>query len=74
MIAAALVVDGLFSLGGLIPDTRPTHDQIFSPIELNYKAVLNTIAVVVFAVLLWLRPRGDAAHAGHGQHQPAHQH
>jgi uncharacterized protein len=74
MIAAALVVDGLFSLGGLIPDTRPTHDEIFSPIELNYKAVLNAIALVVFAVLLWLRPRGDAAHAGHGQHQPAHQH
>jgi uncharacterized membrane protein YraQ (UPF0718 family) len=74
MIAAALVVDGLFSLGGLIPDTRPSHDEIFSPIQLNYKAVLNAIALVVFAVLIWLRPRGDAVHAAHGGHQHAHQH
>jgi uncharacterized membrane protein YraQ (UPF0718 family) len=74
MIAAALIIDGLFSLGGLIPDTRPSHDEIFSSIELNYKAVLNAIALVVFVVLIWLRPRGDAVHAGHGQHQHAHQH
>jgi uncharacterized membrane protein YraQ (UPF0718 family) len=74
MIVAALIVDGLFSLGGLIPTTRPSRNEVFSSIELNYKAVLNAVALVVFAVLIWLRPRGDAAHAGHAHHAHAHQH
>jgi uncharacterized membrane protein YraQ (UPF0718 family) len=74
MIAAALVVDGLFSFANLIPTTRPSRDEVFSSIQLNYKAVLNAIALVVFAVLIWLRPRGDAVHAGHAHAEHAHQH
>ncbi|MGZ5308000.1 MAG: permease [Solirubrobacterales bacterium] len=71
MIAAALIVDGLFSLVDLIPETRPGRDEIFSSIELNYKALLNAVALVVFVALFWLRPRGDSAHAGH---EAAHAH
>ncbi|MGZ5309427.1 MAG: permease [Solirubrobacterales bacterium] len=71
MIAAALIVDGLFSLVDLIPETRPGRDEIFSSIELNYKALLNAVALVVFVALFWLRPRGDSAHA---RHEAAHAH
>jgi uncharacterized membrane protein YraQ (UPF0718 family) len=63
MIVAALIVDGLFSLVDLIPETRPGRDEIFSPLELNYKAALNAFALLVFVALFWLRPRGDSAHA-----------
>lgn len=60
MILAALAVDGLFSLGGLIPDTRPTRADVFGSIELDYKAALNAVAGVAFAVLWWASlPRGS---------------
>jgi uncharacterized protein len=57
MVIAALIVDGLFSLAGLIPEARPTKSEIFSSIELDYKLVLNAIALVVFAVLIYLTVR-----------------
>jgi uncharacterized membrane protein YraQ (UPF0718 family) len=71
MILAALVVDGLFSIGGLIPDTRPTREDIFGSIELDYKAALNFVAAIAFAVLWWASsPRGSthAAHEAAGSH------
>src|SRR5436305_736834 len=38
MVIAGLVVDGLFSVGGLIPNgARPTRDDIFSSIQVDYK-------------------------------------
>jgi uncharacterized membrane protein YraQ (UPF0718 family)/YHS domain-containing protein len=57
MVIAALIVDGLFSLVGLIPETRPTKSEIFGSIELNYKLVLNLIALVVFSALFYLTIR-----------------
>ncbi|MEK6328499.1 MAG: permease, partial [Actinomycetota bacterium] len=57
MVVAALIVDGLFSLVGLIPETRPTKSEIFSSIELNYKLVLNLIALIVFGALFYLTIR-----------------
>jgi uncharacterized protein len=60
MVLAALIVDGLFSLGGLIPETRPTTDEIFSSIEPNYKLVLNAIGLVAFAALFYLTLRRGA--------------
>jgi uncharacterized membrane protein YraQ (UPF0718 family) len=56
-IAAALVVDGLFSAAGLIPSTRPSREDIFGSIELDYKLVLNVIGLVVFGALFWLTAR-----------------
>jgi hypothetical protein len=57
MVIAALIVDGLFSAVGLIPETRPERGEIFTAIELNYKLVLNAIALVAFAVLMWITTR-----------------
>jgi uncharacterized protein len=57
IIAAALIVDGLFSALDLIPTTRPTRDEIFSSVEFDYKVVLNVIALVVFAALFLLTVR-----------------
>jgi uncharacterized membrane protein YraQ (UPF0718 family) len=61
MVAAALVVDGLFSATGLIPTgSRPSRDDIFGSVELDYKLVLNLVGLVVFAVLLRLTARERA--------------
>lgn len=55
MVAAALIIDGLFSGLGLIPNgARPTRDDIFGSIELDYKFLLNVVALAVFAGLFWL--------------------
>ncbi len=61
MVAAALVVDGLFSALGLIPSgPRPTRADIFSTIGVNYKLFLNLAGLVVFAGLFWLTARRGA--------------
>src|SRR5665648_291299 len=57
MILAALAVDGLFSLAGLIPAQRPTTEDVFGSIQVDYKLVLNVAATMVFAALLWLTVR-----------------
>src|SRR4051794_16061397 len=69
MVLAALAVDGLFSLLGIIPETRPTRADVFGTVELNYKFFLNVLAVVIFAVLFWLTRRRPAPqHACHADH------
>jgi uncharacterized protein len=60
MIAAALVVDGLFSVAGLVPTTRPSADDVFGEIRLDYKLVLNVIALAAFAALIALTRRRGA--------------
>src|SRR4051812_48337041 len=61
MAAAALVVDGMFSALGLIPDgARPTRDDIFGSIEVDYKLFLNALGVVIFVGLFWLTARRGA--------------
>jgi uncharacterized protein len=65
MVVAALAVDALFSVAGLIPDSRPSADDVFGSIEVDYKLVLNAIALVVFVGLFGLTMRPSAA-AGHG--------
>ena len=66
IVLAALIVDGLFTAVGLVPDTRPTRAEIFSSIELDYKLILNLIGLAVFAVLFGLtirNPRRAHVHA-----------
>jgi len=68
MVIAALVVDGLFSAIDLVPTSRPSREEIFGSIELNYKLILNAIALAVFAVLFGFTARRgatdpEAAHA-----------
>jgi uncharacterized protein len=63
MVIAALAVDGLFSLAGLIPETRPSRSDIFGSVSLNYKLFLNVAGLIVFGVLFQLTRRG-----GGGEH------
>ena len=60
MVIAALFVDVLFSALGLVPETRPTTDEVFGTIELDYKLVLNVLALGVFAALFALTMRRGA--------------
>jgi uncharacterized membrane protein YraQ (UPF0718 family) len=68
MVLAALIVDGLFSLVGLIPSARPTRADVFGSVQLDYKLVLNVVGLVVFASLTYLTVRGggEAARADQG--------
>jgi uncharacterized membrane protein YraQ (UPF0718 family) len=65
MVVAALLVDGLFSALGLIPTgPRPTREDIFGSIQLDYKLVLNLIGLAIFAALFRLTAgRGEGDHA-----------
>jgi YHS domain-containing protein len=57
MIAAALVVDGVFTAAGLVPADRPTRGDIFQSIGLDYKLGLNVLGLVIFAALFGLTIR-----------------
>ncbi len=61
MVLAALIIDGLFSVLGLIPGgARPTRGDIFSSIAINYKLGLNVLGLAIFAALFWLTMRRGA--------------
>jgi uncharacterized protein len=61
MILAALIVEAVFSVLGLIPSgPRPTHAELFTGITVDYKLVLNILAAAIFAALLWLTARRGA--------------
>ena len=60
IVIAALVVDGLFSVFGLIPNTRPSRSDIFGSVQLDYKLVLNVVALAIFAALFYLTARRGA--------------
>ncbi|HEY1853784.1 MAG TPA: permease [Solirubrobacterales bacterium] len=63
IVLAALAVDGLFSLLGLIPEgPRPTRDDVFGTVAVNYKLFLNLAATAVFAALVWLGRDRAGAH------------
>ena len=66
MVLAALLVDAAFGALGLIPSgPRPTRDDVFGAIELDYKLVLNALATLLFAALLAVsrrQPRAAPAH------------
>jgi uncharacterized protein len=75
IVLSALLVDGVFSLAGLIPDTRPSRSDIFGSVELDYKLVLNLIAAMIFAALIYLTTRrGEPEHVHGGMHAPEHAH
>jgi uncharacterized membrane protein YraQ (UPF0718 family)/YHS domain-containing protein len=61
MVVAALIVDGLFNLAGLIPTgPRPSRGDIFGAITVNYKLLLNVLGLVLFGALFWLTARRGA--------------
>ncbi len=58
MVAAALVVDGIFSLLGLVPSHRPSIESIAErPITWNYTSVLDILFALVFVALMALTLR-----------------
>jgi uncharacterized membrane protein YraQ (UPF0718 family) len=73
IVLAALAVDGVFSVAGLVPTTRPSIDSITSRgISWNYTTFLNIVFLGVAAALFGLtlrprpRPHAIALDAGHG--------
>jgi Predicted permeases len=63
IVLAALVVDAVFGVVGLIPTgPRPTRTDIFGQVQLDYKLVLNLIGLAIFAVLFWLSRGRDRSH------------
>ena len=55
IVLAALIVDGLFGVLGLIPTgPRPTRADVFGSIEVDYKLFLNVFGLRVFAALFVL--------------------
>jgi hypothetical protein len=61
MIAAALIVYGLFDLVGLLPSgARPARTDIFSSVRVDYKLVLNVVGLLVFAALFAMTMRRGA--------------
>ncbi len=58
MAAAALLVDGLFTVTGLVPGgARPSRADLFTAVSVNYTLVLNAVGLALFAGLLWLTRR-----------------
>jgi YHS domain-containing protein len=60
MIAAALVIDAIFGVLGLVPTARPSADDVFGSIGLDYKLVLNVLALGGFVALVALTRRRGA--------------
>jgi YHS domain-containing protein len=61
MVIAALLVDGLFALVGLVPEHRPTIESIVErPVTWNYTSVLDLAFGLVFVALIALTLRRGA--------------
>jgi uncharacterized membrane protein YraQ (UPF0718 family)/YHS domain-containing protein len=60
MVAASLAIDGIFSAAGLIPSVHPKRSDVFRPVGLDYKLVLNLLGLLVFGALIALTMRRGA--------------
>jgi uncharacterized protein len=60
MVVAALAVDGLFGVAGLIPHARPTRASIFGGVKVDYKLFTNLLGTAVFVGLFALTMRRGA--------------
>ncbi len=75
IVIAALVVDGLFGLAGLIPTgPRPSRADVFGSIEVDYKLFLNILGLAIFAVLFWISRGHSGGHACEHNARQAHAH
>ena len=75
IVVAALAVDGLFSLAGLVPTERPSVDSITErPVTWNYTSILDVIFTVVFVVLMGLTVRRGARDPVCGMNVDRHAH
>src|SRR3954447_13338339 len=61
MVIAALAIDALFSAADLIPTgQRPSREDVFGSIEVDYKLALNLIGLAIFAALIAMTLGGGA--------------
>jgi hypothetical protein len=60
MAASALAIDALFSGAGLVPVSRPSRGAVFGSISLDYKLILDAIALLAFAALFAVTVRRGA--------------
>jgi uncharacterized membrane protein YraQ (UPF0718 family) len=75
IVLAALVVDGLFSLVDLIPSgPRPTREDVFGSIEIDYKLFLNILGLAIFAALFWVSRGRGGSHGCEHHARDAHFH
>jgi uncharacterized protein len=66
IVLVALAVDGLFGLAGLIPSgPRPSREDVFGSIGLDYKLFLNLIGAAIFAALFWMSRGRSSQRAAH---------
>jgi uncharacterized membrane protein YraQ (UPF0718 family)/YHS domain-containing protein len=73
MAAAALLVDGLFSVAGLVPDHRPSIDSIAErPVTWNYTTFLDIVFALVFVALIALTVMRGAKDPVCGMHVDRH--
>ena len=76
MVAAAVIVDRLFDAVGLVPEQmRPTRDDVFGHVQVDYKLFLNLLGLAIFVALFRLAlQRGGhrAAMAHDGVSSAAH--
>jgi uncharacterized membrane protein YraQ (UPF0718 family) len=60
IVIAALIVDGIFSAAGLIPEVRPSRADVFGHIAVDYKLLTNVLGLAVFTALFALTARRGA--------------
>ena len=60
MALAALAIDGIFGVAELVPHSRPKRSDVFMPIGLDYKLVLNVLGLLLFAAFIALTLRRGA--------------
>jgi uncharacterized protein len=75
IVIAALLVDGVFSLVDLIPSgPRPTREDVFGSVEVDYKLFLNVLGLVIFAALFWVSRGLSGGHGCEHHARDAHFH
>ncbi|HEX5591911.1 MAG TPA: permease [Solirubrobacterales bacterium] len=75
IVIAALVVDGVFGLVNLIPTgPRPTREDVFGSIEVDYKLFLNILGLAIFAALYWVSRGHSGGHDCEHHARDAHFH
>jgi len=58
IVLAALIIDALFGGLGLVPTgPRPSREDIFGQVHLDYKLALNILGVIIFGALMYMTER-----------------
>jgi uncharacterized protein len=62
IVISALIVTGVFSAAGLIPQTRPSRAAVFGEVKVDYKLFTNILGAIVFTALFALTRRSGREH------------